>query len=137
MAITVFADVEAFVKRDIPASDQTWVESKITEAEALLETYIGDADAWIAADPNPPKRQQKFILAVCRMVERVFKNPDGYSTETDGDYSYGRASVISSGEVYASRTDLRLLGLGRRRRLRTINTKLPSDSPRNIAYRDC
>lgn len=129
MAITTFADVDEFVKRDIPASDQTWVEAKIDEAESLLETYVGDLDDWIAA--NPTKRESRIIKVVCRMVDRVIKNPDGLSTETDGDYAYGRPVGLASGEVYATRTDLRLLGLSRRRKFGTMRAYLPSDSPRN------
>lgn len=129
MAITTFADVEDFAKRDIPASDQTWVERKIDEAEAILETYIGDLADWI--DVDPAKRTPKVVLVVCRMVDRVIKNPDGYNTETDGDYSYGRSGALASGEVYASRADLRILGIGLRRRFGSVRLHLPSESPRN------
>jgi hypothetical protein len=131
MAITTFADVDEFAKRDIPASDQTWVEARIVEAESLLETYRGDLDDWIAV--LPAKREAKVILAVCRMVDRLLKNPDGYSTETDGDYSYGRSGALAAGEIYASRADLRLLGLGTRRRFRSVRLHLPPESPRNAS----
>jgi len=129
MAITTFADVEQFAKRDIPASDQTWVEAKIVEAESLLATYRGNLADWIALDPEV--NEPLVVLVVCRMVDRVIKNPDGYSTETDGDYSYGRPGSLASGELYASRADLRLLGLGRKRRYGSIRLHLPTESPRN------
>jgi hypothetical protein len=129
MAITQFADVDEFVKRDIPSSDQTWVEKKIEEAEGILETYVGDLTDWVDVDPS--KRTGKVILVVCRMVDRVIKNPDGYNTETDGDYSYGRSGSLASGEVYASRADLRILGVGLRRRFGSVRLHLPSESPRN------
>lgn len=129
MATTTFADVDEFVKRDIPSSDQTWVEGKIDEAEALIETYVGDVEDWITVDPA--KREPKIILVTCRMVDRVIKNPDGLATESDGDYSYGRFGSLASGEVYLSRSDLRMLGVGLRRRFGSIRLHLPPESPRN------
>jgi hypothetical protein len=133
MAITTFADVEDFAKRDIPSSDQTWVEGKIDEAEALIETYVGDIDDWIAVDPD--RRESKIILVTCRMVDRVLKNPEGYNTESDGDYSYGRFGALASGEIHVWRADLRILGLGARRRFGSIRLHLPPESPRNA--RNC
>ena len=129
MAITTFDDVQEASKRDIPASDRDWVDSKIREAEMLLETYIGDLDDWIDVDSE--KRTDKIVLVVCRMVDRVIKNPDSLYTESDGDYSYGRDRGVASGEIYASRRDLRLLGKGTRRDFSSIRLHLPRESPRN------
>jgi hypothetical protein len=130
--ITTFNDVKNARKRPIPDEDQAWVETKIREAEAILALKRGDLEDW-ADEKDSDKRRANIKIAVTRMVMRVVKNPDGFTTEADGDYSYGRDKASASGEVYASAADLQLIGIKTSRgRAKTIRLTLPADSPRNM-----
>jgi hypothetical protein len=131
--ITTFEDVSSARKRPIPDEDKAWVEGLIGEAEATLAIRRGDLDEWVA-EQDTTKRTENVKRAVRRMVLRVVKNPDGFTAEAAGDYSYGRDKSLSSGEIYASSADLQLVGIRTgRRRAGSIRLTLPADSPRNMS----
>lgn len=131
-SVTTFADVQKAQKRSVPTEDKAWIEDLIAKAEAILSLRRGDVEDWVA-EQNSDKRRQAVKHAVTNMVTRVLKNPDGYTTEADGDYSYGRDKSLASGQLYATTTDLQLLGLRTGRgRAKSIRLYLPSDSPRNM-----
>jgi hypothetical protein len=131
--ITTFQDVSSARKRPIPVEDKEWVESLIDEAEATLAIRRGDLDEWVA-ETDTEKRTANVKKAVRRMVLRVVKNPDGFTTEAAGDYSYGRDKSQASGEIYASTADLQLIGIKTgRKRAGSMRLTLPADSPRNMS----
>lgn len=130
--VTTFEDVDKSQKRSLPTEDKPWIEDLIRKSEAILSIRRGDVEDWVA-EQNSDKRRQAVKDAVTNMVGRVLKNPDGFATEADGDYSYGRPRELAAGELYASITDLQLLGLKTgRRRAKSMRLTLPSDSPRNM-----
>jgi hypothetical protein len=132
-SVTTFDDVSSAQKRPIPSEDQTWVEAKIREAEAILSLKRPPSIEDWAAEQDSDNRRANIKFAVIRMVTRVLKNPDGLTAEADGDYSYGRDKSLASGEIYASRADLLLIGIKSTRRARkAIRLTLPPDSPRNM-----
>lgn len=132
-SITTFNDVKAAQKRPLPDEDKAWVETLIRHAEAILSLKRGDIEDWVA-EQNSDKRRAAVRQAVTNMVGRVIKNPDGFATETDGDYGYGRVKELATGELYATSTDLQLIGLrSGRGRAKSMRLYLPPDSPRNAA----
>lgn len=127
--VTTFEVVSKGYKPAVPDSDRDFVEDAIDEAELILETRLGDLTAWIAVDSE--KRTRRLQRVVTRMVRRVMKNPDGFSSETAGDYSYARAGALASGEVYVGASEWKLLGF-KTQGFKTIRLGLPKDSPRNM-----
>lgn len=128
MTVTKFDDVALGAKPPIPSTDEPTVDEYIDEAETILSVRLGDLDAWIAVDPV---REARLKTVVKRMVRRVLKNPDGFESESEGDYSYTRSRALRSGEIYVSAADWRILGI-KIRRPRSIRLGLPADSPRNM-----
>lgn len=80
----------------------------------LAEAWIGDAwDILVSARPSLPDDLEDELVtesavrrAICSMVIRKLQNPDGKLEERGDDYSFRRDSSTSSGELYASGTDL-------------------------------
>jgi hypothetical protein len=135
--ITTFDIVAHGYKPAVPASDTAFIEDAIDEAEMILEARLGDLEAWIALATAPAerdRRRRRLQRVVTRMVRRVMRNPSGMASETDGDYSYARASGLASGEVYVAASEWKLLGV-RNKGFKTIRVGLPQDSPRNMHHR--
>lgn len=128
--VTTFEVVAKGYKPAVPDSDREFVEDAIDEAELILENRLGPLDQWVAAG-DTEKRTRRLRRVVTRMVRRVMRNPSGLTTETDGDYSYARASALASGEIYVGAAEWRLLGI-RSKGFKTIRVGLPKDSPRNM-----
>jgi len=134
--VTTFDIVAKGYKPAVPSSDTDFVEDAIDEAEMILESKIGDLEAWIArgaTDAERDKRRRKLQRVVTRMVRRVMKNPDGFTSETAGDYSYARAGALASGQIYVGIAEWNLLGI-RSKGFKTIRVGLPQDSPRNMPH---
>jgi hypothetical protein len=132
--VTTFDIVANGYKPAVPTSDTEFVEDAIDEAEMILESKLGDLTAWIdrgATEVIRGKRKRKLQRVVTRMVRRVMRNPSGFASETDGDYSYARPSALASGEIYVGPAEWSLLGVATRT-FGTIRVGLPQDSPRNM-----
>lgn len=52
---------------------------------------------------------------VARAVLRVLRNPEGFTQEQEGNYSYGKRAMVASGYLWFSEDDITdLLGVNRR-----------------------
>lgn len=101
---------------------RTFVEPELSRVEALLEDasdLVRDVAGkdWIDPDTGTLQPVPGTIRAtVLRMVERAVRNPEGFSAESAGDYSYQRTGVqqgiyITEGEERAVRRALGKTGL--------------------------
>lgn len=88
---------------------QKYVESKIRHTLGKLRTRFG---AHIAARlASGVLEVDLFKDTVAEAVLRVVRNPEGYTTEQQGNYSYGvRAAVASGYLMFTSDNMLDLLG---------------------------
>jgi hypothetical protein len=80
-----------------------------------LNTQIADAvdyadTAWsvsiesrLTSGALPPGRYKRIIADA---VLRVVRNPDGFTTEGDGTYSYGKRADVASGSLFFSPNDI-------------------------------
>ncbi|WP_052739918.1 Gp19/Gp15/Gp42 family protein [Mycobacterium sp. UM_Kg27] len=57
-------------------------------------------------------------------VKRVIQNPEGYTSETDGDYTYQLNYELASGELQITTREWGLLGVGSA--LFSIHLKVPT-----------
>lgn len=93
-------DLEARMKRTFESNeDLAWAESVLDEASTIVREESGKS--WL--DPDDPS----VIVApdivktiTLRVAQRAISNPDGYSAETAGDYSYQRNGVGPDGGLY-------------------------------------
>lgn len=109
-------DVEQRLGRTIPAQsgDLGRVTALLDDASALVRDTAGTT--WIDADGIPEAVPNTIRYVVLRAVERAYRNPDGFSAESDGDYSYQRTGVepgvyLTEGEEKAIRRAMGRTGL--------------------------
>lgn len=102
------ADLEARLGRVFEGSDQERAQSVLDEASALVRAESGKD--WVSPD-DPTKIVAPSIVKfiTLRAAERAIRNPDGFSAETAGDYSYQRNGVSSDGALYLTDRERQLL----------------------------
>lgn len=87
---------------------------KLVEASLIIRALKPDIDALILAelmDPDLPK------MVVCGMVKRALKTPDagggiGTQQQTAGPFSQSFTYTNPDGNLYLSKLDRKLLGIG-------------------------
>lgn len=106
MAVYVYPEDVAAGWRPLSDAESTVAEAQIGEALVLLGALVPDLAS---------KNEDLIALVVKKMVRRYLKNPDGYriKNESIDDYTHGGTvdSSLSTGELYASPDDLKLLGV--------------------------
>lgn len=112
MAYATAADIEDRLGRDLDDGEQQIVHTRLGDAETLILARIPDLHARVTAGTIPS--------AVVAMVEaeavlRLVRNPDGYRSESDGNYSYELARTVASGRLEILDDEWALLGIRRKR----------------------
>ena len=101
------ADVQARLGRPLTADETTQVDTLLADTEILIKARISDL---------AEKAEDADYLAVVKMVEasavaRLLRNPDGYTSETDGDYTYQINYRVATGALEISDKEWALLGV--------------------------
>ncbi|WP_435935808.1 Gp19/Gp15/Gp42 family protein [Leucobacter sp. Z1108] len=106
----IYDDVTAHYEGDAEElGSQSYVEAKIRHTIGKLKSRYGSRIA--ARLASGAIDEDLYIDTVAEAVLRVVRNPDGYTTEQQGNYSYGlRASVASGYLMFTSENLLDLVG---------------------------
>lgn len=111
-ALASVQDVETRLGRtfDQSSPDLGRVAALLDDASALVYDVAGTT--WT----TPQEVPATIRYVVLRAVERAYRNPDGFSAESDGDYSYQRTGVepgiyLTPGEEKAIRRAMGRTGL--------------------------
>jgi len=88
------ADVAARIGRELTPEETIQVGELLEDVEALIKLRIPDLDAKVA-DGTIPERI--VVMVEVNAVVRVLRNPEAYVSETDGNYSYTRATNGATG----------------------------------------
>jgi hypothetical protein len=110
MAYAAAEDVQARFLRTLDTDEQRVVTTRLDDAERMIRRRITDLDAQIVAGTID---QDDVIQVEADMVLRLIRNPDGYSSETDGNYSYTISSQVASGVLEVLPDEWALLGVRR------------------------
>ena len=102
------SDVEKEYEGTIPRRLYEWLDRKLTNAERVLKSKLGDPAVWIAAGKCTT---DDVRLVVCNMVLRLVRNPQGLRTQTAGPYSTTLDQRNAAGRLIITREDRQLLGL--------------------------
>lgn len=115
-ALASVQEVETRLGRQITSSGELGrVAALLEDASALVRDVAGTT--WIVDGVDQPLTVPSTIrYVVLRAVERAMRNPDGFSAESDGDYSYQRTGVepgiyLTPGEEKAIRRAMGRTGL--------------------------
>ena len=101
-------DVQALLGRELTAEETAMVERRLSQAERLILRRIPDLADQIEAEQIDPA---DVVDVEAEAVLRVVHNPDGYSMESDGTYSYQLNSEIASGKLEILPSEWQLLGV--------------------------
>lgn len=109
MAYASLADIQARLGRPLTADEQTQAETLLDDVELEIRSRIPDLDDQVTAGDI---HADNVIRVEASAVKRVLQNPEGYISETDGDYSYQLNHRYSSGELEITAHEWTLLGIG-------------------------
>lgn len=121
MAYATEQDVEDRLGRDLDDSEAQIVNARLDDVEEIIKSRIPDLDAKIL---DGSVSERLVIMVEADAILRLVRNPDGYSQETDGNYSYSLSRDVASGKLEILPAEWRLLGV--RRGMFWINVALPT-----------
>lgn len=98
------------------------VDIRLDDAERKIKNRIPDLDERVAAGTLD---EADIRMVEAEMVLRLIRNPEGYTQETDGNYSYMVSQAVASGRLEVREDEWRQLGV--RKGVFTISTlpKMP------------
>lgn len=112
MAYATSADVAVRWARTPSDEDAALIEVRLDDVERMIRRRIPDLDAQITSEGiNEEDLKQVESDAVLRLV----RNPEGYLSESDGNYTYMLRSDLASGRLEILPEEWAMLGLVRSR----------------------
>lgn len=108
MAYATPADVSGRLGRELSTDEATMVATRLNDAELIIKSRIPDLDDQIDDD--------KIDVDLVKMVEanavvRLVRNPNAYTGEVDGNYSYQINWKTATGELEILDNEWALLGI--------------------------
>ncbi|SHX54882.1 Phage protein Gp19/Gp15/Gp42 [Mycobacteroides abscessus subsp. abscessus] len=108
MAYATPADVSGRLGRELSTDEATMVATRLNDAELIIKSRIPDLDDQIDDD--------KIDVDLVKMIEanavvRLVRNPNAYTGETDGNYSYQINWKTATGELEILDNEWALLGI--------------------------
>lgn len=96
-------------------NEDDWYQQKVDEAVRLLIRKVPNIQSRMAAyNPSTGAGIDPLFVKdkVLNAVIRVLRNPEGYRSETEFEYSYQRSPTEASANVWYTKDELADLGYG-------------------------
>jgi hypothetical protein len=123
MALAQVADVtDRWIGEPLEAEVLAVIDKRLGDAERILKSEVPDLLVQAAADPE---YHDNAVMVEADMVLRLIRNPEGYSQESDGNYSYAIYQRVASGLLEVLDNELELLTKGQGRGMFTISPYFP------------
>lgn len=119
MAYALPVDIEARLGRSLDLSETQIVNTRLGDAELIIKSRIRDLDAQVIAGTID---QDLVVMVEAEALLRLVRNPEGYTSETDGNYTYQIDGAVASGRLQILDDEWALLGV--RRSVFTIAPKV-------------
>lgn len=113
MAHATADDVQARYEQDLDDRLTGIVNTRLGDAELLIKSKIKDLEDRLllpSTDDNYLD-EDVLIMVEAEMVLRLIRNPEGYSQESDGNYSYAIYQQVASGKLEVTDDEWDLLGV--------------------------
>lgn len=110
MAYADISDVTARLGRAATDDESTLITTRLADVERLILKRIPDLADQLAADP-PTIDEADVIQVEAEAVLRVVRNPNGYVSETDGEYTYQMSQSSTPGALEILPSEWELLGI--------------------------
>lgn len=108
MAYATVADVEARLGRTLDPSESQIVSTRLNDVELMIRHRIPDLDTLVSTGALDP---QIVVMVECDAILRLIRNPEGFTAETDGNYSYQISAEVASGRLDILAGEWALLGI--------------------------
>lgn len=108
MSYATAEDVQDRYEQDLDDRLTALVNTRLGDAELLIRHRIPDLDDQILANTLDVEIVK---LVESEMVLRLIRNPEGYSQESDGNYSYAIYQQVASGKLEILDDEWGLLGV--------------------------
>lgn len=108
MAYATVADVEARLGRTLDPSESQIVSTRLNDVELMIRHRIPDLDTKVSTGALDP---QIVVMVECDAILRLIRNPEGFTAETDGNYSYQISAEVASGRLDILAGEWALLGI--------------------------
>ena len=87
------ADTTALAARlgvTLPGADEPRAAAILDDVSAMARKLSGDSARWVdtSTDPDTSAAPDDVVAIVLAAARRLYRNPDGFASEQDGDYSY-------------------------------------------------
>lgn len=96
MAYASASDVEVRWARTPTDEEAALIEVRLDDVERMIKRRIPDLDAQVTAGTIA---EDDLIQVEADTVLRLVRNPEGYTSETDGNYTYMLQSGLTSGRL--------------------------------------
>lgn len=110
MAYATPIDIQERLGRDLDETEAIIVGTRLEDAEELIIQRIPDLTEQVTSGKL---RERLIVMVECETVMRLIRNPEGYTQETDGNYSYTIDAQVASGRLSMLPEEWALLGVRR------------------------
>jgi len=108
MAIAFVEDVYKRLPPGVVVTEDEYIETLLNDAETKIKVKIPDLEQKVA-DNELSADLVRMIEA--EMVKRVVMNPEGFTQEADGNYSYSISRDVASGLLEVTDEEWAQLGV--------------------------
>jgi len=99
----------------------TLIERRLEQVERMIKRRIPDLDLRVAASNT---FKQDVIDIEADAVLRLVRNPEGYISETDGQYTYQLSRDLSSGRLVILDEEWEILGVFSLKRMSVLAPRI-------------
>lgn len=97
---------------DLDPEITTLITTRLADAERMINRLFKKQSTTLAAEIASSNVDQDDVVQIeAEAVLRLVRNPDGYQSETDGEYTYMLRSDLASGTLELLPGDREILGL--------------------------
>ena len=89
---------------DLSDFTNEFVQGRLDEVVDKIESRFGPiVEARLASQQL---KARLYEAIVCRVATRVYRNPEGYRSETEGGYQYNLSAAVASGTLWFTDDDI-------------------------------
>jgi hypothetical protein len=89
---------------DLSQFKDEFVQARLDEVVDKVENRYGSLVAGRLRSGRLKARLYEAVI--CRLATRVYRNPEGYRSETEGSYQYNLSAAVASGTIWFTDDDI-------------------------------
>lgn len=121
MAYATAADVVTLWAKEPEEEVMELIERRLEQCERMIRRRIPDLDLQVTLSET---FEADLIDIEADAVLRLVRNPEGYTSETDGTYTYQMQADLSAGKLEITNEEWTILGVYRLSRMATLTPNL-------------